>query len=206
MTVPVLVIATNNRHKVREFETGLSGLGFHILPLARFPGGPEVEEDGSTFTANALKKARAAFAFTGYPSLADDSGLEVAALLGAPGVQSHRFAGPQGDDGANNALLIKKLKGLPPKQRQARFRAVLALVWGPGQELTVDGTCSGIVLEIPRGSGGFGYDSLFYLPELNRTMAELPLEQKNEISHRGQAISKLRSILTTKNFLTNKSK
>ncbi|NLG86138.1 MAG: XTP/dITP diphosphatase [Firmicutes bacterium] len=195
MTKPVLVLASRNQGKVAEFEAGLAGLGLEIKSLMDFPPYPEVEEDGDTFTANALKKARAAWAATGCPSLADDSGLEVEVLGGAPGVHSHRFAGPEGDDAANNALLLKKLQGLPPKKRRARFVSVLALVWGPDEELIVEGTCNGIILESPRGSGGFGYDPLFYLPEFGRTMAELTVEEKNKVSHRGQAIKRLRLVI-----------
>jgi XTP/dITP diphosphohydrolase len=195
MTGPVLVIATKNMNKVAEFRAGLAGLGFNILSLTDFPNCPEIEEDGATFAANALKKARTAFSLTGYPSLADDSGLEVAALHGAPGVHSHRFAGPQQDDAANNALLLKKLAGLPPEQRQAQFRTVLALVLEPGRECTVEGICSGFIAESGRGCGGFGYDPLFYLPTFHRTMAELTVEEKNSVSHRGQAIKKLRLVL-----------
>jgi XTP/dITP diphosphohydrolase len=195
MSRTVLVIASHNRGKVDEFQAGLAGFGFEIKSLLDFPAIEEVEEDGDTFEANALIKAQAAFAATGYPSLADDSGLEVDALKGAPGIYSHRFAGPECDDAANNALLIKQLQGLPPECRRARFRSVLALVWGPDKELIVDGTCDGIILEAPQGSGGFGYDPLFYLPEFGRTMAEISLEEKNSISHRGRAIGKLREIL-----------
>ncbi|NMA55119.1 MAG: XTP/dITP diphosphatase [Firmicutes bacterium] len=194
MNKPVLVIATYNPNKAAELKAGLAGLGFEILLLSNFTGCFRVEEDGTTFSANAIKKARAAFAFTGYPSLADDSGLEVAALNGAPGVYSHRFAGQDSDD-ANNALLLEKLAGMPPDRRQARFRCVLALVWGSNQEVTVEGTCSGIILTAPRGAGGFGYDPLFYLPELGRTMAEITREEKYHVSHRGRAVGKLRQML-----------
>lgn len=190
-----LVLATRNSGKVAEFRAGLADLEFTILSLSDFPACPEVVEDGTTFAANALKKARAAFAYTGFPSLADDSGLEVDALGGAPGVESHRFAGPAGDDAANNAKLLALLSGVPEAQRSARFRAVLALVWGPGKELTVEGTCEGRILAAPRGAGGFGYDPLFYLPERGLTLAELPVTEKNAVSHRGEAIRRLRIAL-----------
>lgn len=195
MTGQVLVVASQNLGKVAEFEAGLSSIGIRVMSLADFPNCPEIEEDGETFASNALKKARTAFAFTGYPSVGDDSGLEVAALGGAPGVHSHRFAGPECDDNANNRLLVEKLQGLPPEQRQAQFRAVLAVVWEPGMEFTVEGVCKGTIIETPRGSGGFGYDPIFYLPELHCTMAELSVKEKNKVSHRGQAIEKLRVLL-----------
>lgn len=195
MTITTLVLATQNLGKVAEFKAGLGDLGIEIKSLVDFPHCPEIEEDGDTFAANALKKARVACAFTSYPSLADDSGLEVKALGGAPGVHSHRFAGPEEDDEANNALLLKKLKGLPPEQRQAQFRTVVALVFDTDNEITVEGICNGIIIEKGRGSGGFGYDPLFYLPKFDRTMAELTIQEKNSVSHRGQAIRKLRERL-----------
>ncbi|MGI6604693.1 MAG: XTP/dITP diphosphatase [bacterium] len=191
-----IVLATRNRGKIVEFRAALENLGFTVRSLHDFPAFPDVVEDASTFRENALKKARATFTFTGLPSLADDSGLEVDALGGLPGVQSHRFAGPQGDDTANNAKLLTLLQGLPPEKRTARFRAVLALVWGEGKELTVDGTCEGVILEKERGSGGFGYDPLFYLPERDLTMAEMDLQDKNAVSHRGKAIQRLSGLLT----------
>lgn len=195
MTTPVLVLASHNLGKVEEFEAGLADLGVKLMSLADFPDCPEIEEDGDTFADNALKKARTAFAFTGYPSLADDSGLEVAALGGEPGVHSHRFAGPECNDAANNRLLIKKLQGLPPEQRRAQFRTVLALVLGPDKEFTVEGICHGIIRDIPQGSGGFGYDPHFYFPEFDRTMAQLTVDEKNSVSHRGRAIKKLHCLL-----------
>ncbi|MDK2882243.1 MAG: XTP/dITP diphosphohydrolase [Bacillota bacterium] len=195
MAVPTLVLATRNEGKVAEFKAGLAGLGITILSLSDFPTCPEIEEDGETFSANALKKARAVFAYTGLASLADDSGLEVDALGGAPGVLSHRFAGPEEDDAANNAKLLALLSGQPAEARTARFRAVLALVWGAGKETLVEGTCEGRILEKPRGEGGFGYDPLFYVPGLGRTLAELSVGEKNSISHRGTAIKNLRPVL-----------
>jgi XTP/dITP diphosphohydrolase len=195
MTTPVLVLASHNLGKVEEFEAGLADLGVKLMSLADFPDCPEIEEDGDTFADNALKKARTAFAFTGYPSLADDSGLEVAALGGEPGVHSHRFAGPECNDAANNRLLIKKLQGLPPEQRRAQFRTVLALVLGPDKEFTVEGICHGIIRDIPQGSGGFGYDPHFYFPEFDCTMAQLTVDEKNSVSHRGRAIKKLHGLL-----------
>lgn len=190
-----LVLATRNAGKVAEFQTALHDLGLTILSLKDFPACPDAAEDGDTFAANALIKARAAFTCTGLPSLADDSGLEVDALGGAPGVHSHRFAGPAEDDAANNAKLLALLAAVPEEQRTARFRAVLALVWGPGREITVEGTCPGRILTAGRGAGGFGYDPLFYLPERGLTLAELPVAEKNAVSHRGAAVRRLRPLL-----------
>lgn len=195
MSVATLVLATRNAGKVAEIRTALADLGLTVLSLQDFPACPDVVEDGTTFAANALKKAETVFAYTGFPSLADDSGLEVDALGGAPGVHSHRFAGPEEDDAANNAKLLTLLEGVPTEKRSARFRAVLALVWGPEKATTTEGTCEGRILMAARGTGGFGYDPLFYLPERGLTLAELPVAEKNAVSHRGAAIRRLRPLL-----------
>ncbi|HHY92259.1 MAG TPA: XTP/dITP diphosphatase [Firmicutes bacterium] len=195
MSAATLVLATRNAGKVAEIRTALADLGLTVLSLQDFPACPDVVEDGTTFAANALKKAETVFAHTGFPSLADDSGLEVDALGGAPGVHSHRFAGPEEDDAANNAKLLTLLAGVPTEKRSARFRAVLALVWGPEKATTTEGTCEGRILTAARGTGGFGYDPLFYLPERGLTLAELPVAEKNAVSHRGAAIRRLRPLL-----------
>jgi XTP/dITP diphosphohydrolase len=156
-----------------------------------------VVEDGDTFAANAAKKAETIAQLTGLPCLADDSGLVVDALQGAPGVQSARYAGIQGDDAANNARLLRELTGVPDARRQAAFCCVMALC-RPGEGTTLfEGRVTGCILLAPRGDGGFGYDPLFLVDGCDRTMAELPLTQKNLISHRGQALRQMVESLTT---------
>jgi XTP/dITP diphosphohydrolase len=160
---------------------------------------PEVDEDADTFAGNAAKKAREVSAATGLPALADDSGLEVDALGGAPGVWSARYAGPGASDAANNAKLLAALRGVPPEGRTARFRAVLALADTAGPlgdaVITADGACEGVVLEAPRGTGGFGYDPLFLVPALGQTFAELGVGTKGEMSHRARAMQAIRAEL-----------
>jgi len=188
MTRP-LVFATRNKGKLvelRELLAGIQVLAIDEVGVAV----PEVVEDADTFVGNAAKKAREVSAATGLPALADDSGLEVDALGGAPGVYSARYAGEPHSDSANNAKLLAALEGVT--KRSARFRAVLALadVAGPlGTEiLTADGTCEGTILTAPRGTGGFGYDPLFFAPELGMTFAEAGVGSKSELSHRARAM------------------
>ena len=187
-----LVVATRNSGKIRELEHLLEGMVTTILPLNRFPDLPEVEEDGATFAENAVKKARAAAAATGLPALADDSGLVVDLLDGRPGVFSARFAGEGAGDAANNRKLLEEMAGIPAAGRTAAFHCVLALCLPDGNCWTFDGTLPGIILTGQQGDGGFGYDPLFLVPEYGRTLAELPLETKNQISHRGKALAQLR--------------
>jgi len=182
-----LVVATRNRGKIKELEILLGGLPTKILCSADLEGFPDTIEDGDTFEENALKKAREASAFSGLPALADDSGLIVDALDGRPGVFSARFAGEGAGDAANNDLLLMKMKGVSLECRQAAFLCVLAFVSPHGVERTFVGRVGGQILESPRGTGGFGYDPLFLVDGFGRSMAELGLEQKNIISHRGQA-------------------
>lgn len=183
-----LLLATRNAGKVRELAMALRGRAVDPVTLDAYPNLPPVVEDGATFLANAVKKAVEVCRFTGETVLADDSGLLVDALGGAPGVYSARFAGPESDDQANNARLLDLLRGVPLDDRRARFYAVLALATPDGRLFTVDGTCDGMILDVPRGEGGFGYDPLFYLPEYRKTMAELSPELKNLVSHRGRAM------------------
>jgi XTP/dITP diphosphohydrolase len=190
-----LVLATNNQGKVTELDELLKPLGFQVIPIGEYPGFKEVEEDGETFAANAIKKAKAAAEFTGELALADDSGLEVDALDGAPGVHSARFAGEPKDDDANNAKLLRLLDNIPPEKRTARFRCVIAIAEPNGTTQTTDGTCEGLILRELKGEGGFGYDPLFYVPEYKQTFAELNLENKNSISHRGKALKKAMELL-----------
>jgi len=187
-----LVVATGNKGKLREFGDLLAGVVETILSPADFPGLPEVEEDGETFEANAVKKAMSAALFTGRPVLADDSGLCVDYLGGRPGVYSARFAGEGASDADNNALLLRELSGVAAGQRGAAFHCVIALCHPDGSCQTFDGSLPGVILEAPRGAGGFGYDPLFLVPEYGQTLSELPPEIKNAISHRGRAMQQLK--------------
>lgn len=194
MTRP-LVFATRNQGKLVELRQLLPGVDVLSVDEAAQRLGrdiPEVEEDADTFAGNAIKKAREVSRVTGLPALADDSGLEVDALGGAPGVYSARYAGEGAGDAANNAKLLAALADVPAAARTARFHAVLALadVAGPlGTEvITADGVCEGVVLDAPRGTGGFGYDPLFLLPELGQTFAELGVGPKGDLSHRARAM------------------
>jgi len=190
-----LVLATKNRGKIREFSRALAGLGLHFLSLHDFPALGPIEENGSTFLENACKKAVVAARYSNLPALADDSGLEVDYLGGAPGVLSARFSGSEGDDAANNRKLLRLLAGVPYRDRRARFRCVLAIATPGGSLVTAEGVLEGYIGLEPRGQGGFGYDPLFIVPEYNCTLAELDLETKNRISHRGRALAKLRERL-----------
>jgi XTP/dITP diphosphohydrolase len=198
-----LVVATRNQHKVEELTRMLQGTGVVLRSLDEAaPEAPaELEEQGDTFVDNALDKARQVVALTGLPALADDSGLEVDALDGAPGVRSARFAGVHGDSAANTALLLKQLQNVSEPDRTARFRCVIALVApagtaGDGEvSHTFEGSCEGAIALAPRGSGGFGYDPVFLLPPRGVTVAELEAADKDQISHRGAAVRALREFL-----------
>lgn len=183
-----IVLASRNRRKAGELSDLLAGLPVVIRTMDEFPHVAEVEEDGLTFRENAVKKAVHAASVTGLPALADDSGLEVDALGGAPGVRSARYAGETADDEANNAKLLAAMRGLPPGERSARFRCVIALARPDRTTETAEGSCEGIIGEAPRGAGGFGYDPLFFYPPLDRTFAELKPAAKNRVSHRGVAL------------------
>lgn len=191
-----LVIASANAGKLAEFRALLSGLPFDLTSLGEMAL-PSPAETGSTFLANAVLKARHAATATGLAAIADDSGLEVDALGGAPGVFSARYAGAQGDDAANNLKLVQALKGRPRQERGARYRCLLVFVRDPldPDPLIAEGTWEGEILEAPRGSGGFGYDPYFFLAELGLTAAELPAHEKNRLSHRGKAMRLLRDLL-----------
>ena len=183
-----LVVATRNAGKLREIRHLLEGVGFTVLGLEVFPELPEVEEDGATFAANAIKKAETIARLTGRSCLADDSGLTVDALDGEPGVHSARYAGTQGDDNANNARLLRELASVPDERRQAAFRCVMALCRPGMPTCCFEGEVAGRILQAPCGAGGFGYDPLFLVDGCDRTMAELPLAEKNRVSHRGRAL------------------
>lgn len=195
-----LVFATRNRGKLVELHELLAGVPVEVVGVdeaARLLGRvvADVVEDADTFVGNAAKKARETALATGWPALADDSGLEVDALDGAPGVYSARWAGAQGDDAANNAKLLAALADVPAALRTARFRCALVLAdpTGPlGDELvTADGVVEGVILDAPRGHGGFGYDPLFYCPEIGQTFAEAGVGPKGHVSHRARAMAAL---------------
>ncbi|MDI3548184.1 MAG: XTP/dITP diphosphohydrolase [Halanaerobiales bacterium] len=191
-----ILIASNNKGKIAEIKDYLQDLNLEVIGLDSFPSLSNVIEDGETFRENALKKARVRARETGELTLADDSGLEVDYLGGRPGVYSARYAGPGASDEKNNLQLLKELENVPLEQRTARFKCVMALVDpDDGSEVTVEGTCKGVILTAPRGDNGFGYDPLFLVPEYNKTMAELPLEVKNKISHRAMALQKMRKAI-----------
>lgn len=186
-----VVIATTNAHKVQEIRAKLLEMGaadIELLDLTSYPGYQPPEETGDTFAANARLKAVAVAAMSGQIALADDSGLAVDALGGAPGVYSARYAGEEQLDAANNAKLLAELAGLPAEQRQAAFHCAIALAHPRGEVLLAEGLVQGRILEAPRGSGGFGYDPLFFVTELGIGMAELSMPQKNRISHRARAL------------------
>jgi len=192
-------VATGNRHKVEEIRAVLADLPVAVRSLAEFPGAPEVVEDGRTYRENALKKAWSAAKFTGKPTLADDTGLEVDALGGRPGLYAARFAGEGCTFQDNIRKLLRLLEGVPPQRRGARFLCVLALVDPSGREQVVEGELYGRITDAPAGGGGFGYDPVFYVPDVGKTLAELTPEEKNRISHRGRALAKVREILRTLN-------
>jgi len=193
-----LVLATGNAGKLREFRALLAGMPFEPVTQAELGIAP-AQETGSSLLANALLKGRHAAAAAGCPAIADDSGLEVDALGGAPGVYSARYAGPKADDAANNAKLLAALANTPPAARGARYRCVLAFIDAASHtELWAEGVWEGIILDAPRGTRGFGYDPYFWLPELKRTAAELDPSEKNRRSHRGMALRALRDRLAAR--------
>lgn len=189
-----IVLATRNRDKIQEIRDALKGLSIEISTLDYFPDVPDLVEDGTTLEQNAIKKASLVFQKTNLLSLADDTGLEVDFLDGNPGVYSSRFAGEDAtyDDNINKLLTL--MKGVPEENRTARFRCVIALI-GPAFTQTVEGMIEGLILEKRRGTLGFGYDPIFYVPAIGKTFAEIPIGLKNQISHRGLALQKARRIL-----------
>ena len=197
-----LILASRNKKKIREMEALLSRYieGVQILSLDDVGFEGDIEEDGTTYEENALIKARTAVAASGYQiaAIADDSGLSVDVLNGAPGVYSARYAGGHGDDAANNALLLQNLKDVPAAARTARFVCCIACVFPDGREITVRGETEGVIIDEARGEEGFGYDPYFYYEPFGKTFAELSADQKNAISHRGKAVEKLAEKLMAK--------
>ena len=176
----------------------MADIGVTFRSLEEYPELPEIVEDGASFLENAMKKARSVAEFTGEIALADDSGLEVAALNGAPGIYSSRYAGDGTDDAQNNRKLLDDLRGVPPAERGAAFRCVLVLYRPDGRYEAFDGRWAGHITEEPAGKGGFGYDPVFFLPDRGVTVAELAPHVKNRISHRAQAFAKLKEWLLRK--------
>jgi len=193
-----IVLATHNQDKVVEIRAALTDLPIQILSLVDFPNAPEVIEDGDTLAANAIKKALAIHQYTNFPAVADDTGLMVDALNGAPGVYSSRYAGPNAAYADNVQKLLRELAGVPAMQRTAEFRTVMALALD-GKTHLVEGRCRGRITLTPAGNSGFGYDPVFFVPELNKTFAELTLAEKNKISHRGKAAAAFKALLVKLN-------
>jgi len=190
-----LLIATHNPGKAREYRALLAGLPLELVWPDELGLDLQVDEAGSTFEENARLKALAYARASGLWTLADDSGLEVDALGGAPGVHSARYAGPGASDADRYRLLLERMAGVPEGQRQARFRCVVALASPEGQVWTAEGKVEGVIAWEPRGENGFGYDPVFYMPDLGCTMAELPREEKNRLSHRARAVEAIRPLL-----------
>jgi len=195
-----VVLATRNKGKIREIVPILSSqlkIPVEILSLLDYPHIPEIKEDGRTLEENAIKKATTVASLTGLITIADDSGLEVDALDGLPGVHSARFAGEEADDKKNMEKLLHLLEGIPLERRTARFRCVIAIAHPSGEIHTVDGTCDGIITTEKRGERGFGYDPVFLIPSYGKTFAELGEEIKNRISHRAIALKKASTLLNS---------
>ncbi len=190
-----LVLATNNKHKIREITNIMAGLDIQLLTAADFPDFPDPEETGTTLEENARIKAVEICRKIGLPALADDSGLEVDYLDGQPGVMSARFAGPGCTFADNNRKLLELLEGVPEKERTARFRCVAALALSDGDVHLFEGAVEGLITPDLRGRQGFGYDPVFFFPEVGQTFAEIPEEEKNKYSHRGRAFRKATDFL-----------
>jgi XTP/dITP diphosphohydrolase len=195
LSKPKILLATNNRDKVREYARLLKGIPYRIVSLEDINISEQVEETGTSFEENAILKAKRYCEISGLTTMADDSGLEVDALGGEPGVRSARYAGKGVSDQKRIDFLLEKLGNVPWEKRQAHFRCVIAIVYPGGKVQTCQGQCSGILTFAPLGEHGFGYDPIFYLPDLHKTMAELSMSEKNAISHRGKAAEEARKTL-----------
>ena len=185
----ILILATQNKGKTKEIKDILKDFPITIKNLNDFGPIPDVEEDGKTFDDNAYKKASFAARILGHPAMADDSGLVVEALNGKPGVKSARYAGDNAKNSDNCEKLIKNMKN--KKNRKAFFECVISIAVPTGQALTYHGTCNGLITEKPSGNNGFGYDPFFFYPDFNKTFAEISMEQKNQVSHRGKALKQV---------------
>lgn len=191
----IIILATNNKSKVKEISEMLSGSDITFESLADAGINVEVEETGTTFEENALLKAREICKLSGKPTISDDSGLEIDALDGAPGIYSSRFMGEDTSYDIKNNALIEKLENVADPDRTARFRCCMALVLPDGREFVTEGAMEGIIAREPKGINGFGYDPILFIPEYNRTSAELSSEEKNNISHRGEALRKMIEVI-----------
>ena len=193
-----IVLATQNKGKIKEFAAMLakSPLDVEVISMPDISDAPEIIEDGSTFKENAYIKAKAVCSQTNLITLADDSGLEVDCLDGAPGIDSAIFAGEPRDDRKNNEKLLSLLQGVSYEERTARFRCAICIMIPSGEYFETYGTCEGIIVNEPKGENGFGYDPVFYLPQYEKTLAQLEAELKNTISHRSEAFGKAVKILT----------
>jgi len=190
-----IVFATRNEGKVKEIKDMLEGTGIELVSLNEYDDIPEIIEDGNSFLENALKKAKIAAESTGEAVLADDSGLRVDILEGEPGINSACYAGDSATDEENNKKLLAELRGIPQEKRQASFCCVLVLYKRDGSYEYFEGRWNGVIIDEARGANGFGYDPIFFVPELRKTAAELPPEMKNKISHRGRAFAELKKRL-----------
>ena len=194
-----IVAASSNAHKIKEIQAIMSKFGMEVISRDEAGVPPfEIEEDGETFEENSYKKANEIMKATGEITVADDSGLMVDYLGGAPGVYSARFAGDHGDDGKNNEKLLKLLEGRPEEERKAKFVSVITLIFPGGEALVARGECAGRIIEAPTGENGFGYDPLFVPDGYDKTFAQLGPEEKNMISHRAKALEKLEKLLEEK--------
>lgn len=191
----IIILATNNKSKVKEISEMMSGSDITFESLADAGINVEVEETGTTFEENALLKAREICKLSGKPTISDDSGLEIDALDGAPGIYSSRFMGEDTSYDIKNNALIEKLENVADPDRTARFRCCMALVLPDGREFVTEGAMEGIIAREPKGINGFGYDPILFIPEYNRTSAELSSEEKNNISHRGEAFRKMIEVI-----------
>ncbi len=191
-----LVLATRNRHKGEELAALLGDLGIRIRTLEEFLDAPDVVEDGETCEANAVKKATTIARATGLPAVADDTGLEVDALGGRPGVYAARYAGENATYEDNCRKLLQELQGIPRERRTARFITVAALAFPDDRIQVTHGVLEGMIAEEPSGKSGFGYDPVFVVPELGKTLAQVPADEKNRISHRARAFAQMREILS----------
>lgn len=189
-----VIIASGNKGKLKEFQTLMEGLDVEVKSLKDFPEIGDIEENGQSFAENAYIKAKAVFDATGCMAIADDSGLEVDALGGAPGIYSARYAGEEKDDEANNQKLLEALEDIEDEKRGAQFHCAIVVIDKDGNRYDAEGIVRGRILRAARGDNGFGYDPLFYVEDYGKTTAELSMEEKNSISHRGQAV---RAIVAT---------